>query len=153
MISSDVQHGDLSANLLPRSEAARSALKPIGARKLWVRKRLSSAPSAPISFLSLALDDLALNSIECVRCLAMGFLLLESPVQLADSPVRNLSTRRGALQSWVKFESRLTATIIFRKTVARARHPTSAVYPSGRQIYLLEGLLWTANTTVARDIH
>jgi hypothetical protein len=27
-----------------------------------------------------------LNSIECVRCLAMGFLL-ESPVQLADSQV------------------------------------------------------------------
>src|SRR6266536_2392113 len=30
-----------------------------------------------------------LNSIECVRCLAMGFLL-ESPVQLADSQGRHL---------------------------------------------------------------
>src|SRR6266536_4239168 len=39
-----------------------------------------------------------LNSIECVRCLAMGFLL-ESPVQLADSQVRHLSTPRGALHS------------------------------------------------------
>src|SRR5437773_8024794 len=38
-----------------------------------------------------------LNSIECVRCLAMGFLL-ESPVQLADSQGRHLSTPRGALQ-------------------------------------------------------
>src|SRR5262249_45279170 len=38
-----------------------------------------------------------LNSIECVRCLAMGFLL-ESPVQLADSHLRHLSTLRGALQ-------------------------------------------------------
>src|SRR5712671_2578967 len=37
-----------------------------------------------------------LNSTECVRCLAMGFLL-ESPVQLADSQVPYLSTRRGAL--------------------------------------------------------
>src|SRR5258707_5383495 len=37
-----------------------------------------------------------LNSIECVRCLAMGFLL-ESPVQLADSQVLHLSTPRGAL--------------------------------------------------------
>src|SRR6266511_3306387 len=39
-----------------------------------------------------------LNSIECVRCLAMGFLL-ESPVQLADSQVSYLSTPRGALQT------------------------------------------------------
>jgi hypothetical protein len=39
-----------------------------------------------------------LNSIECVRCLAMGFLL-ESPVQLADSQVPHLSTPRGALQA------------------------------------------------------
>jgi hypothetical protein len=31
-----------------------------------------------------------LNSIQCVRCLAMGFLL-ESPVQLADSQVLHLS--------------------------------------------------------------
>src|SRR5262245_27364044 len=37
-----------------------------------------------------------LNSIECVRCLAMGFLL-ESPGQLADSQVPYLSTPRGAL--------------------------------------------------------
>src|SRR6516164_5313373 len=37
-----------------------------------------------------------LNSIECVRCLAMGFLL-ESPVQLADSHLPHLSTPRGAL--------------------------------------------------------
>src|SRR6266487_768998 len=50
-----------------------------------------------------------LNSIECVRCLAMGFLL-ESPVQLADSQVRHLSTPRGALQSGVKFGRRLTRT-------------------------------------------
>src|SRR5262249_8581577 len=34
-----------------------------------------------------------LNSIECVRCLAMGFLL-ESPVQLADSHLPHLSTPR-----------------------------------------------------------
>src|SRR5215467_14957423 len=39
-----------------------------------------------------------LNSIECVRCLAMGFLL-ESPVRLADSHLPHLSTPRGALQS------------------------------------------------------
>src|SRR5205085_7545546 len=38
-----------------------------------------------------------LNSIECVRCLAMGFLL-ESPVQLADSQGPYLSTAKGALQ-------------------------------------------------------
>src|SRR5215472_2470394 len=38
-----------------------------------------------------------LNSIECMRCLAMGFLL-ESPVQLADSHLPHLSTPRGALQ-------------------------------------------------------
>src|SRR5437764_1072105 len=37
-----------------------------------------------------------LNSIECVRCLAMGFLL-ESPVQLADSQGPYLSTSKGAL--------------------------------------------------------
>src|SRR5215831_14836074 len=37
-----------------------------------------------------------LNSIERVRCLAMGFLL-ESPVQLADSHLPHLSTPRGAL--------------------------------------------------------
>jgi hypothetical protein len=40
-----------------------------------------------------------LNSIEYVRCLAMGFLL-ESPVQLADSQVLHLSTPRGALHLW-----------------------------------------------------
>src|SRR6516164_8976801 len=39
-----------------------------------------------------------LNSIECVRCLAMGSLL-ESPVQLADSHLPHLSTPMGALQS------------------------------------------------------
>src|SRR6516164_6824315 len=39
-----------------------------------------------------------LNSIECVRCLAMGFLL-ESPVQLADSHLPHLSTPMGALQA------------------------------------------------------
>src|SRR5262249_16660274 len=39
-----------------------------------------------------------LNSIECVRCLAMGFLL-ESPVQLADSHLPHLSTPRGALHA------------------------------------------------------
>src|SRR5437588_10006264 len=39
-----------------------------------------------------------LNSIECVRCLAMGFLL-ESPVQLADSQGPYLSTSKGALHS------------------------------------------------------
>src|SRR5437588_5573155 len=39
-----------------------------------------------------------LNSIECVRCLAMGFLL-ESPVQLADSQGPYLSTSKGALQA------------------------------------------------------
>src|SRR5262249_12984814 len=38
-----------------------------------------------------------LNSIECMRCLAMCFLL-ESPVQLADSHLPHLSTPRGALQ-------------------------------------------------------
>src|SRR5262249_619361 len=37
-----------------------------------------------------------LNSIECVRCLAMGFLL-ESPGQLADSQVPYLSTPTRAL--------------------------------------------------------
>src|SRR5215470_15821273 len=42
-----------------------------------------------------------LNSIECVRCLAMGFLL-ESPGQLADSQVPYLSTPRGALQNPAK---------------------------------------------------
>src|SRR5262249_40531353 len=39
-----------------------------------------------------------LNSIECMRCLAMGFLL-ESPGQLADSQVPYLSTPRGALRA------------------------------------------------------
>src|SRR5262249_51913698 len=43
-----------------------------------------------------------LNSIECVRCLAMGFLL-ESPVQLADSHLPHLSTPRGALQGGGNF--------------------------------------------------
>src|SRR5262249_59928571 len=45
-----------------------------------------------------------LNSIECVRCLAMGFLL-ESPVQLADSHLPHLSTPRGALH--IAYQSRL----------------------------------------------
>src|SRR5215471_13720576 len=44
-----------------------------------------------------------LNSIECVRCLAMGFLL-ESPVQLADSHLPHLSTPRGALQAPSRFD-------------------------------------------------
>src|SRR5436309_7300849 len=44
-----------------------------------------------------------LNSIECVRCLAMGFLL-ESPVQLADSQGPYLSTSKGALHNWGQFE-------------------------------------------------
>src|SRR5437773_4837547 len=44
-----------------------------------------------------------LNSIECVRCLAMGFLL-ESPVQLADSQGRHLSTPRGALHVGASYE-------------------------------------------------
>src|SRR5262249_41476990 len=39
-----------------------------------------------------------LNSIECVRCLAMGFLP-ERPVQLADSHLPHLSTPRGALHN------------------------------------------------------
>src|SRR6516162_8988835 len=43
-----------------------------------------------------------LNSIECVRCLAMGFLL-ESPVQLADSHLPHLSTPRGALHLGTRF--------------------------------------------------
>src|SRR5437868_128848 len=43
-----------------------------------------------------------LNSIECVRCLAMGFLL-ESPVQLADSQGPYLSTSKGALQTALLF--------------------------------------------------
>src|SRR5215813_10718152 len=46
-----------------------------------------------------------LNSIECVRCLAMGFLL-ESPVQLADSHLPHLSTPRGALQIVHVYETR-----------------------------------------------
>src|SRR5215831_13240917 len=46
-----------------------------------------------------------LNSIECVRCLAMGFLL-ESPVQLADSHLPHLSTPRGALHRDVRFSNR-----------------------------------------------
>src|SRR5215471_9913777 len=54
-----------------------------------------------------------LNSIERVRCLAMGFLL-ESPVQLADSHLPHLSTPRGALQSRVKFGSRLTFLTFYR---------------------------------------
>src|SRR5215469_4904739 len=48
-----------------------------------------------------------LNSIECVRCLAMGFLL-ESPVQLADSHLPHLSTPRGALH-WAISRSFLVA--------------------------------------------
>src|SRR6188472_2909511 len=48
-----------------------------------------------------------LNSIECVRCLAMGFLL-ESPVQLADSQGPYLSTPKGALQIERKFGPRYT---------------------------------------------
>src|SRR5262249_27268811 len=41
-----------------------------------------------------------LNSIEWLRCLAMGFPL-ESPVQLADSHLPHLSTPRGALQETI----------------------------------------------------
>src|SRR5215831_19874494 len=48
-----------------------------------------------------------LNSIECVRCLAMGFLL-ESPVQLADSHLPHLSTPRGALQDTTPWQPRGT---------------------------------------------
>src|SRR5215468_10717715 len=48
-----------------------------------------------------------LNSIECVRCLAMGFHL-ESPVQLADSHLPHLSTPRGALQSLVSIRAPLS---------------------------------------------
>src|SRR6516164_5643475 len=52
-----------------------------------------------------------LNSIECVRCLAMGFLL-ESPVQLADSHLPHLSTPRGALQTWAKLHWKLAASAL-----------------------------------------
>src|SRR6516162_9119547 len=52
-----------------------------------------------------------LNSIECVRCLAMGFLL-ESPVQLADSHLPHLSTPRGALQVNNKFDPSFEARAI-----------------------------------------
>jgi hypothetical protein len=48
-----------------------------------------------------------LNSIECVRCLAMGFLL-ESPGQLADSQVPYLSTLRGAVHIGVQFRPNTT---------------------------------------------
>src|SRR6516225_4755299 len=50
-----------------------------------------------------------LNSIECVRCLAMGFLL-ESPVQLADSHLPHLSTPRGALHRHGRFWPPITPT-------------------------------------------
>src|SRR5215470_13004493 len=61
-----------------------------------------------------------LNSIECVRCLAMGFLL-ESPVQLADSHLPHLSTPRGALQVYVYschagISIHFTHTVVHRET-------------------------------------
>src|SRR5437667_12135090 len=44
-----------------------------------------------------------LNSIEYLRCVAMGFLL-ESPVQIVRFSAPHLSTRRGALQSASKVD-------------------------------------------------
>src|SRR6266700_2725950 len=62
-----------------------------------------------------------LNSIECVRCLAMGFLL-ESPVQLADSQGPYLSTPKGALQPWC--ENR-PMTALWGLISQRDKSPTS----------------------------
>src|SRR5262249_55653122 len=61
-----------------------------------------------------------LNSIECVRCLAMGFLL-ESPVQLADSHLPHLSTPRGALQTLIEF----SAMAVLRDGCGRSACPPS----------------------------
>src|SRR3954470_14296882 len=69
-----------------------------------------------------------LNSIECVRCLAMGFLL-ESPVQLADSQVPYLSTPRGALQPAHKFVEELLAWKCRTKCIGA----TSTTGPEGSQ--------------------
>src|SRR5215510_5751736 len=70
-----------------------------------------------------------LNSIECVRCLAMGFLL-ESPVQLADSHLPHLSTPRGALQqeSQAASEEKLKAyaSELEQKLEARTRELADA---------------------------
>src|SRR5215471_1924533 len=71
-----------------------------------------------------------LNSIECVRCLAMGFLL-ESPVQLADSHLPHLSTPRGALQqeSQAASEKKLKAYAceLEQKLEARTRELAEAL--------------------------
>src|SRR5438309_8611732 len=71
-----------------------------------------------------------LNSIECVRCLAMGFLL-ESPVQLADSQGPYLSTPKGALQGKLHFD-RTDYSIVVKN---RAPLPNSwrwEIYRAGR---------------------
>src|SRR5262249_8398531 len=69
-----------------------------------------------------------LNSIECVRCLAMGFLL-ESPVQLADSHLPHLSTPRGALEFDRAASSPETLSEI---GFAHLRAPRELVRPPGR---------------------
>src|SRR5215831_1972797 len=58
-----------------------------------------------------------LNSIECVRCLAMGFLL-ESPVQLADSHLPHLSTPRGALHEQGRYGAKALRARLSRLSYA-----------------------------------
>jgi hypothetical protein len=65
-----------------------------------------------------------LNSIECVRCLVMGFLL-ESPGQLADSQVPYLSTRTGALHFQGKSGTGNSLAILGRSRLEPITSPTS----------------------------
>jgi hypothetical protein len=60
-----------------------------------------SSPPGP-TMQSCANPEFPVYAEECVRCLAMAFLL-ESPAQLADSQVRHLSTPTGALQCAANF--------------------------------------------------
>src|SRR5882672_1443687 len=79
-----------------------------------------------------------LNSIECVRCLAMGFLL-ESPVQLADSQVPHLSTPRGALHLTRDPRPLVLFSLMLSRPHRRDSHPDGV-------------LLWEAYKTTEGEV-
>src|SRR5438270_13179203 len=89
-----------------------------------------------------------LNSIECVRCLAMGFLL-ESPVQLADSQVPHLSTPRGALHvlPWWRVNADGSYVLFVRsgsKAIEFEKGKDAIAVPSFERIPMVIDILITA---------
>src|SRR5262244_3473126 len=80
-----------------------------------------------------------LNSIECVRCLAMGFLL-ESPVQLADSHLPHLSTPRGALQ---RYGTSQTSGNVQLESAKRAKTDVDQIAVANRDLRTHLGIFGT----------